>query len=550
MEKILIALVIIIEVAVFFLVWSKIYTFSNFFPDLNRYLRVKEKSRGDSNLYILESEADITSYRDFDTLVDSTNTYLKRNQGTTADFSILQDMCDRCIDKRQNEIESLINVPLYVGLMGTFIGVIFGVYGLDLSASSGSEVMISNSSIQDLLNGVVFAMIASFCGLFLTVISSAVLYKGAVFKVEEQKNNYFDFIQQELLPNLNDGISQSLNSFKGILDNFINLFGSKLEDYSNNGEILNENLSLQKQVLEQINELGLTKTVESVTSILSELNNSTEHLQTFVKYQDSLNTYIDNSMRVSEHVEKSVSAVNSMIGKFDNFNSIMVQVGMQYKDGLELQEQFKNSLEEHFPTIEDHRVIWREQIDALNSDIASVYENINKYFETSAAELQGFVNNNTKFFTNIDSLDRVVQVLVDRQNIQTNEFLDLKNELRSIRTDFNTNQASNIDLNIQLIEGIKDFNVLMSSKDPDAVISSLKEISDSNKASFIELCNGNNDSLKGLIDSNNNHLKEFILTTKQGQEQLMESVNTIDTQQVVDAINMLSKDLKKVKIHA
>ena len=78
----------------------------------------------------------------FKEVISETNSYLCKNVGTSADFAILEDICNSKIDAIETEIQNSLNVPLYLGLGGTFIGIIVGlagiVFNLDTLFGAGS----------------------------------------------------------------------------------------------------------------------------------------------------------------------------------------------------------------------------------------------------------------------------------------------------------------------------------------------------------------------------------------------------------------------------
>lgn len=116
----------------------------------------------------------------FHEVINETNSYLCKNVGTSADFAILEDICNSKIDSIESEIHNSLNVPLYLGLGGTFIGIIVGlagiVFNLDTLFGAGSA-QAATSPLRNLLLGVVIAMIASFVGLGLMTWNSAIEYK-------------------------------------------------------------------------------------------------------------------------------------------------------------------------------------------------------------------------------------------------------------------------------------------------------------------------------------------------------------------------------------
>ena len=396
------------------------------------------------------------SHSHFSEVIKSTNAYLCKNKGASADFGILKDTCERHLEKVDNEIGNLINVPLYIGLGGTFVGIIIGLWGIDFSATTvGTTTTISSDSITQLLNGVIAAMFASLMGLAFTVINSALVYKPAAYKNDTDKNHYYDFLQRELLPFLNIGVSKSLGSFKDVLNHFIIKFGENMDDYKDSGHLLNENLQKQQEVLEEINKLSLTKTAAKIAEVFSDLKESSEHLEKFQAYQSGLNGYVDKT-------EKVAHDMNIIIEQFKDFNVNLKAISNNTMATIELQKQFKDSLEKHFPTINDHREVWRTQVDELNQDIKEVYKELNSYFKTSTEQIQSFIGSNNNFFTGINEIQNAIKIFVENSSIQKDEFNVLKNQIVEMRNDFKDSQKQSIETNKALIDAIIDLKKTIS----------------------------------------------------------------------------------------
>ncbi|WP_366182948.1 hypothetical protein [Flavobacterium ovatum] len=392
----------------------------------------------------------------FAEVIRSTNAYLCKNKGASADFGILKDTCERHLEKVDNEIGNLINVPLYIGLAGTFIGIIIGLAGIDFSTTTAdTTTVISSDSIAQLIHGVTAAMVASLIGLAFTVISTALIYKPASYKNDTDKNHYYDFLQRELLPFLNIGVSKSLGSFKDVLNHFIIKFGENMDDYKDSGTLLNDNLRKQQTVLEEINKLNIVRTSTKIAEVFTDLNESSGHLEKFQTYQKGLNNYVDKT-------EKVAYEMNTIIKQFKDFNANLKAISNNSVATIELQKQFKDSLEKHFPTINDHRKIWRTQVDELNQDVKEVYKELNNYFKTSTEQIQTFIGSNNNFFTGINEIQNAIKIFVENSSIQKDEFNILKNEIVDMRNDFKGSQKQSIETNRALIDAIKDLKITMS----------------------------------------------------------------------------------------
>lgn len=95
----------------------------------------------------------------FGIIIHRTNEYLCKNTGTSADLSVLKDISDNQKSTLEDEIHNSLNVPLYLGLAGTFVGIITGLIGVDFNQIFGNTNDLNG--LQHLLYGVVVAMCAS-----------------------------------------------------------------------------------------------------------------------------------------------------------------------------------------------------------------------------------------------------------------------------------------------------------------------------------------------------------------------------------------------------
>ena len=485
-EIIFIIALVGLQIFVFSSVFLKIKSYQKFFPNSFKEIQIKkffitksilrEPEQFDNYLDSLSNEVQIidgtedteqvelllipnstkSNHSHFAEVIKSTNAYLCKNKGASADFGILKDSCERHLEKVDNEIGNLINVPLYIGLAGTFVGIIIGLWGVNFTATTaGTTTTISSESISQLLNGVIAAMFASLLGLTFTVINSALVYKPAAYKNDTDKNHYYDFLQRELLPFLNIGVSKSLGSFKDVLNHFIIKFGENMDDYKDSGHLLNENLQKQQTVLEEINKLSLTRTATKIAEVFADLNESSEHLEKFRIYQKSLNGYVDKT-------EKVANDMNIIIEQFKDFNTNLKAISNNSVATIELQKQFKDSLEKHFPTINDHREIWRGQVDEFNQDVKEVYKELNNYFKASTMQIQSFIGSNNNFFTGINEIQNAIKIFVENSSIQKDEFNVLKNQIVDMRNDFKDSQRQSIETNKALIDAIIDLKKTIS----------------------------------------------------------------------------------------
>lgn len=484
-EIYLIVGLVVLQIAVFLNVYIKISEFKGFFPSDFSLIKIKKLfipevvmnnpqmfdefinsiAEDKDEIQINEASQEVelliipeqikTDYYDFYQVIKSTNAYLCKNKGASADFNILQDICERQVNKSDNEIGNLINVPLYIGLGGTFVGIIIGLLGINFSPiESNSLATISPESISQLLNGVSAAMGASLMGLVFTVINSAIFYKPAAYINETNKNKYYDFIQRNLLPYLNDGVAGTLGTFRDVLNQFIKKFGENMDDYRVSGQLLNENLRTQHFVLEEINKLSITKTSSEIAKVFHQINESSKHLEIFYNYQTSLNQYLDKVDLVTDKMDRSIA-------QFTDFNSNLKAITSSTLASYDLQKQFKDSLEIHFPTINDHREKWGESVDLLNNDIAKVYHELEDYFKVSTNQIKGFVENNQQYFSSINEVDKVLKVFTASTEIDREKTNFLADELIKLRGEFQSSKEQEALRDKAILSAIEKLNEVL-----------------------------------------------------------------------------------------
>lgn len=393
----------------------------------------------------------------FKEVVFETNAYLCKNVGTSADFSIIQDICERKIEALEAQISNTVNTPLYLGLAGTFIGIIIGLAGIALNVDAlFNEGQMA--PLRNLLIGVVLAMIASSVGLYYMIKNSSINYKKALIECDKNKNGYYDFIRRELMPVLSNSMASSLNSLKSVLGEFIGKFGHNLDAYANSAELLNDNIKKQHLLLIEINRMNQTEVATQIAETFKTLKESSESLKAFRDYQNSLNTTI-------EEVNTAVSRIDTIVDTFEDFaNSLKTVVENQETAG-KLQAQFKSAIETHFPTGSEAREMWRKQFDELTTDASTVSTELNTQLRASTDYIRSFIHDNQEAFNSLAKLKDVLNSLVQYANIQATCYEDLKEEIKELKQSQIKAQSDNAKLNGDLLTAVREMiNAIKSMK--------------------------------------------------------------------------------------
>lgn len=378
-------------------------------------------------------------------IIHRTNEYLCKNTGTSADLSVLRDISDNQKGALEDDIQNSLNVPLYLGLAGTFVGIITGLIGVDSNQIFGTTSNLDG--LQHLLYGVVAAMFASLLGLGFTVYNSAISYKNAVSKSNEGTEEYINFLRRELMPLLSNSMASSLNSLKGVLGHFVDKFGRNLDAYADSTELLNDNLEKQHLVLSEINKLSLTQTANKIAETFIQLKESADSLNVFRTYQKQLNSTIAN-------VSGMVNQIQTIIGNFNDFATGLSVVISNQNKTTELQREFQEAITIHFPTGGDARDVWRKEFDMLISKGKTVSENLSTQLTVSTEYIKNFIANNKDFFDTFDKFKEVLDTMVQYTQVQAECYKDLRREILNLRKDYKDAQMESIDLHKSMLKAI------------------------------------------------------------------------------------------------
>lgn len=319
-------------------------------------------------------------------LILELNEYTKKNYGTT-DFSVIQNKTDRKINVMYDNATSRIAFPTYVGLMGTFLGVFLGLlfFTIGLGSSPNGEG-ITDETIANLITGVLVSMLTSFIGLLLTTITHS-LAAGTQKDVREDKDDFYEFIQNELMPTLGVSMVAALNklhhtinlfepSFNKVIDRFQDTFDSCTQRFGSafeqNVTVVSEAVRVMGENMDKINEnvdmqAQLLKTLRS-RGVLDSLNAFVRASQNFNLVTTAINRFevITNSVK-----DVTVELVNTQ-RRYNDSLEIPLKVANKLNQILSRITDFENSINALGRSIEKTDLLANTEIEALKQAITAI----------------------------------------------------------------------------------------------------------------------------------------------------------------------------------
>lgn len=388
--------------------------FNNFFAKNEEYATYNSIINGED---ITQLKQVGTSGSDLNTLIAEINHYVAKTKGTT-DFAVIQNKVERKLNMRYDQSVAKLAFPTYLGLMGTFAGVFMGIfmflYGFDGAGN------ITDESIENLLIGVLVSMSTSLIGLLLTTINNALAGESRKI-IEEDKNEFYDFVQTELMPTLDvsmvlaitrlhetvdkfepafDGV---ISRFQTTFDNCTRAFGDSFEKnvtavagavsaMGRNMDKINENISLQQQLLATLkgDEIvrGMDKYIEAA-----------EH---FVSITKSLDKFEEARRMMLAATQEAINLQNS----YSDALKIPREVAVRVNQILDRIKTFEENVNRVGGSLENRQILGNDVIETIREQVNAIRKKDKiamKYFEIADGKLSDVFEEQTKVLNELNN---------------------------------------------------------------------------------------------------------------------------------------------------
>lgn len=438
----------------------------------------KENNVEKAEVNIIES--DTKTNHVFDSILFSVNNYLIRNRGAASDFNLIKDIVERNTNAVEEDINLSIAVPLYLGLMGTMIGIVIGLFNmpdLGLVVDSKAKDVMLNEGISLLIGGVKIAMIASFVGLLLTIFNSGWNFKGSRSLIEKRKNEFYTFIQIELLPIINQGLASTLESLQRNLMRFKDDFTGQLTILSKTvgkmeGVFIQGNIALekQKQILDSIDKAKVSQMTQYNVRVLAGLEVSVKEFEKFNKYLTNVNLFVENSQNI-------VNRTNELLARTDKFKVIADNLDNKLNQSQELM----SFLSEHFKKLEEHKEFTANAVADVGHSISKTFSELETHIVNSSEHVKKFTvdeldllrNALSESKTNLSNLEHLATLKTDVSQFK-NSSASQGERLKQAIEELNKNMAKSI----AILEEIEHSSIAYKAK---GLTSSIKNIFKSKK---------------------------------------------------------------------
>lgn len=386
----------------------------------------------------------------FDKIVESLNIYLLKNNGGIADFSIVKDLVERNVSVEEEEIKETINKPLYLGLMATIVGIIFGLFTMLIKLwstdDSGTSGVVKQLELNDFLLAVCIAMVSSFLGLFITSFIGLNSFKKAKRTVEQNKNGFYNFVQTDLLPVVSQDFGSSVTKLTNTMNSFNMEFTANMNTLSYLFQKNYETLKVQDTVLGRLEQLNANDFVQLNAKVLLRLEKATNNFDKFNVFVESLNSRLGETRALSDSISKLLDRANNFEGiankidsRVDDTNSIISFLKQQFSSLDDMSTRYQkmilrvdDNLDDTLKSFENHVIMKREGLVNL---INQQHELLEKAYTENVTKFDKF-----DLLDNLSVLPEIKQGFDQHQTDMLNKQVNHVDQVKKLGLDIHQNK--------------------------------------------------------------------------------------------------------------
>jgi hypothetical protein len=245
------------------------------------------------------------------------------------------------------------------------IGIVLGLFFMP-----GIDDANFENAINVLIDGVKIAMVASFTGLLFTVYLSGWKYKGAKLDSETSKNDFFTWVQTQLLPVLSQNISSSIYSLQANLLKFNDTFSVNINSFNGlMGRILNT-FDSQVQLMNELKEVDVAQLAKININVLQELRTSTKEFEKFNLFLNQLNAFVDNAQKLNHNINNQLDRTYAL-----------EQVAGAIGTGIETNKQLIGILQADLHEISDRKQVMKEAVIDVDKAFTKSLDDLKRHID-------------------------------------------------------------------------------------------------------------------------------------------------------------------------
>lgn len=323
LEIVIVTAIIATQVWVFVRNGQQIQRLAELFPKGSQ-IRVQLQTKDGQSVRRLQAPAQ--SSAEFQEIVTHSNAYLEKNPGAVR-FVPLKEIAQARSESLSQAVEANLPLPLYIGLLCTFTGVIIGLVKI-------AFVGVTDAAIQSFIGGVLIGMIGSAAGLAMTTRSNF-SYKNGRQEKDERLEGYLELLRREVVAQESTPALGGIQGLREQLAAFHEGF-SQYQEYVNRS--LGDTVRLFRDLKEAFQQIqaveqglqGIGRTLQANDSMISRQEN---FLNDYVQRTEDLSRKLSDRLALVD--QKTNQVVDRQLEQIDASTQAAYQKMDRYLASIE-----------------------------------------------------------------------------------------------------------------------------------------------------------------------------------------------------------------------
>lgn len=349
---------------------------------------------------------------EFKETLDDINSYLAKNKNKTFDYHILKEIVNRNSQSLEDEVDTMLSTPLYLGLIATIFGIAFGIIVFawkDLAGLLSGANTMNSEGIKVLLTDVGIAMIASLMGVLATKISTSHFNK-AKSEMSKRKNRFLTWIQTDLMSKLSDDITGAILKMTNDLNEFNRTFSQNTKELRQTLSTVNDSYEGQVKLLEAIDKIKINKIAKANIEVYDRLEGCTEELEKLFHIISDSETYV-----------AKVVELNDKLGSVEERTRLFEELGNYFMNEVEYVKDRQGMMRQHMSSLDS---VLQEALSNMGDSIRENLQNLLSVFQSQNQGIQQLIEEQQRTLT--DSLVQQQNAVNEKIDMIENPFSGIK----------------------------------------------------------------------------------------------------------------------------
>ena len=364
---VIVACIVFLQILSFFKNLAIISKLKTLFPSTDKL------SLNEENTIFCEDAND-----EFQSTLDNINEYLQQNKTRTADYQIIKEIIERDSERTEEDVNTMLVNPLYLGLIATIAGAAIGVI---FFAWTDLENLLTGTTIQaqgikTLLTDIGIAMIASFLGVSFTAFTTS-KFKDARGEMLRNKNQFLSWIQTKVMPNMSDDLTGALTKMAQDLNQFNSTFADNTKELKETLSQVTDNYDNQVQLLDAIDKIKIEKIAKANVAVYDKLQGCTEELEKLFIHLEKSDEYISQVVKL-----------NLSLGDIEARTKLSEELGNYFKKEIEYVEDRQGMMRQQMSGLDS---VVQDALDNLGSSLAASISGLTEVFQRQNQQVQALI---------------------------------------------------------------------------------------------------------------------------------------------------------------